>query len=72
MKHYILVARAGHKKSLDSVKEGFTKGFVTKDEYESSLTLRAYQKSTDEMKRDMRADSSLVVDKVSVKMCYLL
>ena len=29
MKHFIPAARAGHKKSLDFVKQGFTKGFVT-------------------------------------------
>ena len=55
MKHFILAARAGHKKSLDFVKQGFTKGFVTKEEYES--TLRAYHERRTEMKSDMRTAS---------------
>jgi len=32
-KHFILSARAGDKDSLDAVKIGFRKGYVTKDEY---------------------------------------
>ena len=51
-KHFILAAKAGFKKSLDQVKEGFLDGFVAKDEYAS--TLRAYQKIQDEMKSDDR------------------
>ena len=51
-KHMIIAARAGHPKSLGSVKEGFTMGIVTKDEFEQ--TLRAYQKSADEMKSEAR------------------
>ena len=47
-KHFVLSARAGHKDSLDAVKEGFMDGIVTKDEYAN--TLRAYQKIRDEMK----------------------
>ena len=39
-KHYVIAAKAGYRTSLDVVKEGFTNGFVTKEEYES--TLRAY------------------------------
>ena len=51
-KHFILAARAGHKKSLDAVKEGFMDGIVKKDEYAN--TMRAYQQRHDEMKSDMR------------------
>ena len=36
----------------DAVKDGFMKGYVTKDEYAN--TLRAYQKIQDEMKSDQR------------------
>ena len=52
MKHFILAAKAGLKKSLDCVKQGFVNGIVTKDEYEN--TLRAYQQRHDEMKSDGR------------------
>jgi len=51
-KHYMIAARAGQKRSLDYVKRGFMDGHVTKDEY--TITLRAYQKSQDEMKSDER------------------
>ena len=51
-KHFIIAAKAGHTESLDVVKKGFTKGFVTKDEYAS--TLRAYHESQTEMKSEAR------------------
>ena len=52
MKHYMLSANAGDKKSLDQVKNGYMIGYVTKDEYAN--TLRAYQKIQDELKSDDR------------------
>ena len=52
IKHFILAAKAGYKKSLDDVKEEYERGMVTKDEY--AKTLRAYQKIQDEMKSDDR------------------
>ena len=51
-KHFILAAKAGHKQSLDKVKDGYSSGIVTKDEYAN--TLREYQKIQDEMKSDTR------------------
>ena len=51
-KHFILAARAGHEEALGAVKEGYKHGFVTKDEYAN--TLRAHQKSKDEMKSEAR------------------
>ena len=52
--HFILAVRAGHDEALalEGVKIGYKHGFVTTDEY--AQTLRAYQKSEDEMKSDMR------------------
>ena len=62
IKHFILAAKAGFKKSLDQVKEGYKRGMVTKDEYAN--TLRACQKIQDEMKSDdrdkMRAMRSVI------------
>jgi len=52
MKHLLIAAKAGYKVSLDSVKQGFRSGIVTKDEYAN--TLREYQKSQDEMKSEAR------------------
>ena len=59
MKHFLIAARAGSKLSLDNVKKVYTEGFVTKDEYAN--TLRAYQKSQDEMKSDA-GDKALTVN----------
>ena len=58
MKHLVLAASAGYKKSLDMVKHGFMNGHVTKEEYAN--TLREYQKSQDEMKSEAR-DKALAV-----------
>ena len=49
-KHYLIAAGAGFKLSLDIVKSGFRSGIITKDEYAN--TLRAYQKSQDDIKSD--------------------
>ena len=48
----IIAANAGHKLSLDTVKDGYMDGDVTKDEYAN--TLRAYKRSHDEMKSEDR------------------
>jgi hypothetical protein len=58
MKHFIISASAGYRKSLDGVKGGYMAGHVTKDEYTN--TLREYQKSQDEMKSEAR-DKALAV-----------
>ena len=56
MKHFLLAARAGHTNALkDKVKDGYMHGRVTKEEYAN--TLRAYQKSQDEMKSDARDEA---------------
>ena len=52
MRHFTIAARAGHKESLDCIKGGFRRGFVTKDEYAS--TLRAHHEQQKEMKSDAR------------------
>ena len=51
MKHMIIAAKTGEKRSLDIIKRGFMSGHVTKDEYET--VLRGYQKRTDEVKSDI-------------------
>jgi len=52
LKHWMIVARAGCRESLDCVKEGYVKGHVTKEDFAKSL--RAHQKSVDEMKSENR------------------
>jgi len=51
-KHMIIAARAGRKQSLNKVKEGFMRGYITKDEYAN--TLRVYHERQKEMKSDAR------------------
>ena len=52
MKHFMISARGGCKESLDMVKRGFMKEYVTKDEYADIL--RAHQKRQNDMKSDER------------------
>ena len=63
MKHYMLAARVGQKKSLDSVKHGYICGYVTKDEYATAL--REYQKSQDETKSDARDEAQAYRDRMN-------
>ena len=52
MKHWIIGAKAGGDESLDSVKKGYMRGDVTKEDYASCL--RAHKESQDEMKSVQR------------------
>ena len=52
MKHFMINSNYGDEESLGAVREGFKLGLVTKKDFEDCL--RAYQKSTDEMKSEMR------------------
>ena len=58
MKHYMIAAKAGLDISLESLKDGFKMGYITKDEFADIL--RAHQKSTDEMKSDQRDKAALL------------
>lgn len=51
-KHLIIAAKAGLEESLDAVKQGFMAGYITKDEYAS--TLRVHQQRLDEVKSGAR------------------
>ena len=51
-KHLLIAANAGFKQSLEAVKDGYQHGHITKDEYAN--TLRAHQKSQDEMRSEAR------------------
>ena len=57
-KHMIIAAMAGHEEALGMVKIGFMGGIVGKDEYAN--TLRAYQKSKDEMKSEARDKATAI------------
>jgi len=62
MKHFILAANAGFKLSLDIVMAWYKQGFVTKEEYAS--TLRLYHERQKEMKSDER-DKAVASDMFS-------
>lgn len=64
LKHYIISARAGYDDSLDKVRDGFIVKLVTKDEYAN--TLRAYQKSSNELKSDARDNAKALFDRESI------
>ena len=57
-KHHVIAAKAGYTPSLDSVKQGFMAGLVTKHEYGN--TLRAYQTRVDEMKSKARDKATMI------------
>ena len=59
-KHCIIAAKAGSKESLDTVRDGFTKGGITKDEYED--TLRAYYERQKEMKSETRDKAAEITE----------
>ena len=52
MKHWMIAAKSGCNDSLKEVGKGYRAGYITKDEYAS--TLRAHQTSQDEMKSEQR------------------
>ena len=57
-KHLMIGARAGDDDCLKMVKEGYKRGFVTKDKYAEAL--RSYQKQHDDRKSAMRDEASFI------------
>jgi TPR repeat protein len=51
-KHYIIAAKLGDDCALEAVKEGFVKGFVSKEGYE--VALRGHQAAVDATKSEQR------------------
>ena len=68
MKHIMYAARCGYDMSMKSIGEAYKVGYVTKDEYAS--TLRAYQNSIDEMKSEQREAAKLQRSK-SIDLRYI-
>ena len=52
VKHFMISASAGDDKSVKAVQDGYRDGIVIKDDFEK--TLRAHQKSLDEIKSEWR------------------
>ena len=52
MRHFMIAAKCGYDEALDKVKEGYTKGLVTKDDFEKAL--RAYHAFHEETKSEQR------------------
>jgi TPR repeat protein len=54
-KHLIIAAKLGHDLALDKVKEGFAKGFLSKEDYEAAL--RGHQAALDATKSKQREEA---------------
>jgi TPR repeat protein len=52
MKHYIIAANLGQDEALDRVKEGFVRGYVSKEDYAAAL--RGHQAAVDATKSAQR------------------
>ena len=52
VKHYMVSAAAGHDESLKAIRDAYTDGHVTRDEFEKAL--RAHKETKDEMRSDQR------------------
>jgi len=59
VKHYVISARDGYADSLEMIKEIYSKGFATKEDYTKAL--RSYQEYLCEIKSDQR-DKAAAVD----------
>ena len=56
MKHYMIAARDGSERSIQCILDLYSKGYVTKEEYENAL--RAYQEYVAEIKTIQRDDAA--------------
>ena len=52
VKHYIIAAKLGDDDALEAVKQGFVRGYASKDEYETAL--RGHQAAVDATKSEQR------------------
>jgi TPR repeat protein len=57
-RHFLIAAKDGFDDSMKAVTDGYKRGYVTKSELED--TLRAYQRSLDEMKSEQRYKAALL------------
>ena len=55
VRHFVISAKMGHKGSLEMIKEGFMRGFATKEKYTEAL--RGYQDAVEEMKSHDRDEA---------------
>ena len=55
MRHFIIAAKLGYDNALEDVKKGFTKGFVSKEDYASAL--RGHQAAVDATKSAQRDEA---------------
>ena len=60
LKHYIIAARSGRVKSLEAVKDLYSKGHATKEDY--SKALESYQTYMGEIKSDQRDEAAATDD----------
>ena len=55
MRHLLVSAKMGYKKSLESIKNAFMAGFATKEQYAEALS--GYQHAVEEMKSHDRDEA---------------
>ena len=68
MKHFMIAARSGYDLALKAIGSGYKNGFVTKDEY--TTTLRAYQDAVAEMKSVQRTKANKYEAEMNAKYEY--
>ena len=67
IRHVIIAANLGHDKSMENVNKLYKKGFVSKDDYDS--TLRAQKAAIDAMKSPQREAAAADVEYSSSRLC---
>ena len=64
LKHFMIAAKSGYDEALAEVGKGYKAGHVTKDEYAN--TLRAHQKTRDEMRSEQRRNAASVLGSLTI------
>jgi len=65
LKHYMIAVGSGCNVSLDTIKELFTEGHATKEDYGTAL--QSYQSYLDEIRSDQRDEAAALDDELSTK-----
>ena len=61
LKHFMIAVRGGLSKSVEAIKEMYTKGFATKEDYTKAL--RSYQTYLSEIKSQQRDEAAAYSDR---------
>jgi TPR repeat protein len=61
IKHFIIAANLGNDSALDALKNGYSKGFVSKEDFASAL--RGYQAAVDAAKSPQRDEAEAALQR---------